>query len=191
MPKFFVFDVGLIDVEPRIWRRFMLAQKASFGDLHRSIQDSFGWRDYHAWEFRLPNGDPIAALVDDIGKGSTPDGEQLRLTRYFTGEGVCEWCEYCYDFSDEWVHEVKLVDLAVEDEVFERKLLGGSRSCPPEDCGGSTGYAQILEFLQTGRAPRGTDPAEVKRQIGKWRPDAFDAIAAARSFDRGPAEPNL
>ena len=191
MPKFFVFDVGLIDVQPRIWRRFMLAQKATFGDLHRSIQDSFGWKDYHAWEFRLPNGDPIAALVDDMGKGSTPDGEQLRLTRYFTGEGVCEWCEYCYDFRDDWVHEVKLVDLAVEEESFERKLLGGSRSCPPEDCGGSAGYAELVQFLRTGRPPPGKNPAEIEQRLGQWQKDAFDAVEAARTFAQGRSAPRV
>lgn len=188
MAKYFVFDVGLIDIQPRIWRRFMIAQRASFGDLHRAIQDSFGWQDCHAWEFRLPNGDPIAGLMDGVGQDPPTDGEHLRLTQYFSGEGVCEWCEYCYDFSVDWVHEVKLVDLAVQDESFERRLLGGVRSCPPEDCGGPAGYAELVDSLRAGRGLPALDPQGAKRWAS-WDPEAFDVARVAGAFDRGRDAP--
>ena len=55
---------------------------------------------------------------------------------------------YIYDFGDYWQHAVKLEEIApVAPEVEYPRLLDGARSCPPEDCGGTTGYADLLEIL--------------------------------------------
>ena len=55
---------------------------------------------------------------------------------------------YEYDFGDSWDHEVIV-------EEFVRTPLGlkhavcldGQNACPPEDCGGTGGYAELLEVL--------------------------------------------
>jgi hypothetical protein len=42
-----------------------------------------------------------------------------------------------YDFSDSWMHTVKLIASAeYSRQKKEVKLLAGERACPPEDCGG-------------------------------------------------------
>ena len=52
MPKYFDFEVSLLEIEPRIWRRFRLAVVSSFETLHDAIQDSFGWQRRHLYEYR-------------------------------------------------------------------------------------------------------------------------------------------
>ena len=52
MPKYFEFEVELLEIEPRNWRRFQLAAVSSFKTLHNAIQDAFGWQRKHLYEFR-------------------------------------------------------------------------------------------------------------------------------------------
>jgi hypothetical protein len=42
VPKHLQFEVRLIGIKPRIWRRFQLAANATFQHLHNAIQDAFG-----------------------------------------------------------------------------------------------------------------------------------------------------
>jgi hypothetical protein len=46
--------------------------------------------------------------------------------------------------------------------------MGGERACPPEDCGGVWGYANLLEALEN---PKHRDHARLKEWIG----GSFDA----------------
>ena len=64
MPRYFELDVALQEIQPRIWRRFLIRTTSTFAQLHKAIQESYGWWDNHLWEFRLPtfNGKPIAGL---------------------------------------------------------------------------------------------------------------------------------
>lgn len=67
-------------------------------------------------------------------------------------------------------------------DVRLRKLLGGERNRPPEDCGGVGGYEQIIEFLRTGRQP---DPhVDLGGWLGDWKPETFDFAAFRARFDR-------
>ena len=51
MLEYLEFDVSLLEIEPRIWRRFQLESEAHFGDLQMAIQASFEWDGDHMWEF--------------------------------------------------------------------------------------------------------------------------------------------
>lgn len=186
MPKYYDFEVSLSDIQPRIWRRFLLRTTASFDLLHHAIQDAFGWQDYHLFEFRVPSTPPrsVAGIPHDEEYGPpTPDAKRVKLTSYFTGRTVVEWCEYEYDFGDGWSHEVKLMGLVTEKESFRRRLLAGERSGPREDSGGVPGYRRITEFLRTG-IDADDDPDGLRAWVGGWQPEGFDCQQAKRTFDR-------
>ena len=58
-----------------------------------------------------------------------------------------------YDFGDSWEHDlwVKCVrDYAAGEEPVI-KLLKAHGACPPEDCGGVWGYAELLELNKKKR----------------------------------------
>ena len=187
MPRYYEFEICLQDIHPRIWRRLLMQPTATFADLHAAIQNSFGWRDCHLWEFRpaTPHGRPIAGSSggDDYGP-PTPDAHRVKLNSHFTGEQPGKRCEYVYDFGDGWVHEVKFVAVRTEKETFQRRLLDGKRSGPMEDCGGIPGYLRMVHFLETGVDPDDEDPEMLTSWIGSWRPDAFDPEKARARFDR-------
>ena len=189
MPRYLEFAVTLQEIQPQIWRRFLLRTTSSFAHLHMAIQESFGWQNYHLWEFRMPTfeGRPIAGVPadgdEDYGR-PTPDGRRVKLLDYFSGKRVTEWCEYVYDFGDDWVHDVKLVRVVSDKEAFKRRLLGGERSGPPEDCGATPGYQRMVHFLDTGEDPYDDPGVDLRAWLGDWRPDAFDLDATRATFDR-------
>ena len=52
MAKYFDLEISILEIEPRIWRRFQLAAVSSFETLHDAIQDAFRWQRQHLFEFR-------------------------------------------------------------------------------------------------------------------------------------------
>jgi hypothetical protein len=187
MQKYYEFDVSLQGIQPRIWRRVLLRTTATFAQLHQAIQQSFGWQDCHLWDFRLPGpeGCSLAGVPGGEEYGSpSPDAKRVKLSTYFTGKRVVEWCEYVYDFGDGWTHDVKLIAVRADAQAFQRRLLDGERAAPPEDCGGTPGYARMVHFVETGVDPYGDDLAELGIWLDGWRPDAFDLAATRAEFDR-------
>ena len=172
-----MFDVtvSLVDVEPKIWRRFLLARTATFAELHQAIQDACGWENYHAWAFRDAKGrDDIAGVFEDV-----PDGRRVKLAAHVGAKGAR--FVYEYDFGDGWLHRV---DVTSTDETGGvRRLVDGARSFPPEDCGGLGGYERYAEFIETGVDPWSEDAADVKRWLGRWTPDGFKYATVAKKFD--------
>lgn len=68
----------------------------------------------------------------------------------------------------------------VEDAaVFGRKLLGGARSFPPEDCGGMPGYEECVRVAKGGK-----DPENLRKWMGNWHPERLDLKEAGRHFDQ-------
>ena len=183
MPGYLEFEVTLQGITPRLWRRFQIADKATFGDLHRAIRDSFGWYGGHLWEFRNSRQLAFAGGVYDFVEEfdePTPDAEEVKLASYFTR---ARSCVYLYDFGDDWMHSVKLRERVSSRDRFHRRLLAGRRACPPEDCGGTSGYYRFVSVVETGVDPWDEDVEDLKDWLGEWDPSAFDLKGKKRIFD--------
>ncbi len=188
MPRYLDIEVTIV-LSRRVWRRFLIHKGATFYELHRAIQDAFGWLDYHLFEFRHPGnarrsvaGIPDPDLLDDR---HTPDAKRVYLKDHFwVGRGLLgpQWYEYEYDFGDGWTHEVKLRGEVSVPETFKRRLIGGELAGPPEDCGGPHGYERMVAVVETGKDPEGEDTDEILSWLNGWRPDAFDLAQAAEAF---------
>lgn len=80
---------------------------------------------------------------------------------------------YEYDFGDGWEHQILLEKLLPFDDAQALPIcVKGKRACPPEDCGGIFGYADLLRTL--------ADPTDPEHQEmlewlgGPLDPEAFD-----------------
>lgn len=188
MGGYYDFNVSLADIEPRIWRRFLIAADATFADLHQAIQDAFGWDGGHLWEFMEPSrkGGIIAGAPNfGFDEGTdVPDAGTVSLTAFFGGKGGAKKCLYLYDFGDGWYHHVVLKKTVSDSGDFRQQLVGGERAGPLEDCGGVPGYERMAAFVVTGEDPYGDDPEELADWIDDWHPDEFDLEAVKQSFDR-------
>jgi hypothetical protein len=79
---------------------------------------------------------------------------------------------YEYDFGDGWKHLIKLEEILINhDRLLSPLCVNGAGKCPPEDCGGATGYAELKRIIKN---PRHKDYKETMVWIGgPFDPDFF------------------
>jgi hypothetical protein len=88
---------------------------------------------------------------------------------------------YAYDFGDNWQHRVTLEKiLPANPEVKYPLCLDGKRACPPEDCGGVWGYADLVKVL---RNPAHPDYKDMRAWAGrKFEPEVFDVTRFSKDL---------
>jgi hypothetical protein len=158
--------------DPPVWRRLLVPASMRLDRLHDVIQAAMGWEDYHLHAF--------TARGVDYGP---PDPElgHRNERRTSVGDVISERGErmrYVYDFGDHWRHDV-VVEKVLTAEPGSRYpvCLTGKGRCPPEDCGGVWGYAELRETLAD---PAHEDHADMLEWLGiesaaEFEPRAFDA----------------
>lgn len=145
----FQFKVTLLGIDPPVWRRILVPAKYSFWDLHVAIQDAMGWLDYHLHAFRIRRKHKSRlseiGIPDDFSDNVEP-GWEVALADIFSEPG--QTAAYEYDYGDGWEHEVLMEGILLKDKggTYPR-CVDGARACPPEDCGGVSGYEELLEIL--------------------------------------------
>jgi hypothetical protein len=170
--------IELDGIEPPIWRRIELRYGATFWELHVAIQDAMGWRDCHLHEFHVEDprsGEPVrigagGPIFDDEAEAVIP-GWTAAIAEHLTLERPL--LHYEYDFGDSWEHTIVLEALLPEASGQTcPRCLDGARACPPEDCGGISGYQELVEAMR--------DPAHPEHEAmrdwlgGPWDPERFD-----------------
>ena len=163
--------ITLLGVQPPVWR-VVEVPDCTLGELHDVIQVAMGWEQSHMHQFIL-NGQYYGCLSPDDYSDDFQDESGLRLSQIFVGRKKPKLV-YEYDFGDSWQHEVKLEKtLEPEPKVKYPRCVEGARACPPEDCGGPWGYAELLEALADPKHPNHKD---MKEWIGgKFDPEKFSA----------------
>ena len=174
----FQFKVTLKDIKPPIWRRIVVPCDYTFWDLHVAIQDAMGWQDRHLHEFSLPM--PYWRRQCTIGlpdRDDPPDQDPvlptwlIPIAQFFTLTN--RRAVYTYDFGDWWEHQLVLEKITprVKAEQYPQ-CIGGRRACPPEDCGGAPGYADLLSVVSDTTHE---DHEAMQAWIGRdFAPERFD-----------------
>lgn len=176
-PLDLVLRVSLREVEPEVWRRVRVPDGCSLDELHDVLQFVFGWLDYHLYEFRV--GERRFEVPDPEAEGEDSTRTFLRDLPLEPGSRF----EYCYDFGDDWVHEVVVEERlpGVRDGWDELPmLLDGERAAPPEDCGGPGGFADLRAALADPSHP---EHAALRAWAGPlYDPDRFDPWLANQNL---------
>jgi hypothetical protein len=165
--KVYQFKITLRDSSPPIWRRIQVPETYTFWDLHVAIQDAFGWSDYHLHEFEILHPTSkrkvrIGFPDDDFDRDILINWKE-KISDYFTLEN--KKSNYTYDFGDDWVHTIVFEKiLPHEENINYPKCTQGKRACPPEDCGGISGYEEFLEAIKD---PKHEQHKEMMEWIGK------------------------
>lgn len=157
--------------EPKVERTLVVRADITFGELHYCIQRVMGWENAHLHEFKVGTQRVGMKLEDgffaDGGLLLEDDVKLFELMPECKGKFI-----YWYDFGDDWMHDIKAKVLApsrTQGLVLPCCTAGGG-ACPPEDCGGPWGYAEMLEDLRSGSTQR-------KKEIRSWMGRAFDPAA--------------
>lgn len=143
--RFYLLKIQLLDIEPEIWRRFVVPASITLDRLHDVIQIVMGWTDNHLHEFTI--GKKRYTEYPE----SKEDG--LVCGKYRLGDLIKQkgrTFRYLYDFGDSWEHELVLEESRYFNPELRTELacLKGERACPPEDVGGVPGYFEFCNVLK-------------------------------------------
>jgi hypothetical protein len=172
-------EVELLGMARRVWRRFVVPGDASLGWLHAVIQVGMGWTNSHLHMFRLGGAVYSDASFDD--DPAVLDENKIRLITIAPREN--DTFTYEYDFGDSWEHRITVETLLPSAAIKSRsaQCLDGARTCPPEDCGGIGGYAELLKTI---RNPKREDYESMMEWLGgNFDPDAFDVKTTQSCLD--------
>jgi hypothetical protein len=155
--------------KPPVWRRLQLRADTCLDRLHEIIQAALGWQNYHMHVFSFGE--------EEFG---VPDPElgfshERRVTLGELVGGVGERFRYTYDFGDHWEHDIAIEDvLEADPETHYPVLVAAKGACPPEDCGGPWGYANLREILAD---PRHDEHREMLEWLGLDNASEFNPAA--------------
>ncbi len=147
--KYYEIKIELMEVEPAVWRRFVVPAEISLDRLHDVIQIVMGWQDEHLHEFNFGKHRYVEIIDDEFDDKETFLEGTVRLNKHFKKKG--DSCIYVYDFGDSWSHRLTLEnsDFKRSEDDFEMWCLEGDRACPPEDVGGPPGYEEFCKIIKS------------------------------------------
>jgi hypothetical protein len=172
--RIYQFDVSLLDIKPRIWRRLLIPGNLTLAQLNQVIQSAFGWTDSHLHEFTIGADRYGMADIDDMD-AEVKDEKKFTVAEVLK-DSVSEF-EYEYDFGDGWCHRVVVKGIIDATPANDSpQCVAGKNACPPDDVGGPGGYEM---FLKSMADPEDDEHSEYLDWYGgPFDPKAFDIDAA-------------
>lgn len=166
--KLFELDVRLQEIEPPIWRTIEVPGAWSLEDVHFALQVAMGWTNSHLHQFKI--GDRVYGMadVDDAVDLEIEDEREYRLQDLIESGGSFV---YEYDFGDGWEHDVTVKRVTTVAKPPRPRCVAGARACPPEDCGGSGGYENLLDALAN---PDHEEHESLVTWSNNFKPERFD-----------------
>jgi hypothetical protein len=156
--------VTLNDIKPAIWRRLQVKSDITLGKLHLILQDALGWTNSHLHHFEIVGESYGMKDADEF------DEDLLDENRHKLNKVVDEKQRftYEYDFGDSWHHTI-VIEKALPPSPTVRYPVctAGARNCPPEDCGGTWGYAEFLDAISNKKHER-------HKELLEWIGGSFD-----------------
>jgi hypothetical protein len=155
--------VTVQEVTPAVVRIIDVPAAATLPEVHILLQAALGWTDSHLYEFEVGEAGvryvevPPGASAADSGPGAT-DSRTVPLRT------LPERFLYRYDLGDDWLHDLEKLGAGGP----MPGCLDGEGACPPEDCGGPGGYAELLEALADPEHP---EHDHLSSWAARWSPD--------------------
>jgi hypothetical protein len=145
----FQFKLTLTDSFPEVWRRILVPDECTLGDLHYVISYSFCW--FQDSEHEFSQGSRLFGPKDNRAPGKLEDEHQVFLLNLFKRPG--HDMRYVYRLCDEWRVEV----------VFEGEqapvprghypcCIAGANNGPPDGVGGVGRYNEVVEAFHNAEA---------------------------------------
>jgi len=167
--QIYQIKITLKDSKPAIWRRVLVPATIALDILHDVIQCAMGWEDGHLHQFIKDR--QFYSPPDPDGCLDVNDSRKTKLSDLMVK--IKGKIEYEYDFGDSWRHEIVLEKILPFDENTKYPVcIEGKMNCPPEDCGGVWGYADLLQILKNPEDEQYEDMLDWLG--GEFDPEEFD-----------------
>jgi len=174
-------QIALKNFKPKIWRRILIQSNMLLSDFHKVIQTTMGWTNSHLHQFIKDGTFYTIRLADDImwNEMKNVDYSGIRIDNLLSTEK--NKIIYEYDFGDGWEHDILLEKILTDaNNISTPVCIAGKQNCPPEDCGGVWGYANMLEILAN---PKHEEyESYVEWLGGEFNPNQFDKDIVNKSL---------
>lgn len=169
-PARWLLRITLEEVKPTVWREFVVSNGCTLDQLHEIVQEVMGWDNAHLHQWLTG---PFAfgdVEIDDEDPNLT-DEFDVRLRNLPLGLGCTFFYEY--DLGDDWRHRLEILEIQPAMKGGGNPvLIKGANCCPPEDCGGPSGYQELLKAISD---PEHEEHAAMLQWCGgSFDPKAFD-----------------
>ena len=166
--------ISLDGTSPLVWRRVLVPSVFTLEKLHSVFQFVMGWQMCHLYDFTI-KGERYSE-PDEYDENVKPVAANL-ISRVKPGEEF----KYTYDFGDDWIHTVKLEEVLDREDKYNYPIcIGGENACPPEDCHGPHGYAELKKTISNSKSK---EYASIIQWLGGYfDPHGFDANRVNRDF---------
>jgi len=183
MKQEFHIRIKLNKAPVNIWRELVVPSNITLELLANVLIDAMGWKHEHLYQYHGKNdtcylnsrelkhrNDSFFAFMSRVRYKNSERTSLEKVLQPKAGR-----LKFEYDFGDSWIHDLWVKgarDYAPNEEPVI-KLLKAHGECPPEDCGGVWGYAELLELNKKKRKT-----AEEKERL-EWYdiPKDFDPEA--------------
>jgi hypothetical protein len=161
----YLLRIRLLDIEPEIWRRFVVPADITLDRLHDIIQIVMGWTDSHLYTFAIGKKRYTESLEENE--------DELASDRHRLGDLIKQKgrsFQYTYDFGDNWEHELTIEESQFSHPELQAEpllCLDGARACPPEDVGSAPGYYEFCRAMKDRKHPR-------HKQLSQWYGGKYD-----------------
>ena len=148
MGKLYQIKIQLVEITPSIWRRVVIPSDMLLSDFHKVIQSAMGWTNSHLHQFVKDETYYLQKMQDDWtwDEMNNVDYKRRKVSGLLKKEN--DVMIYEYDFGDSWEHIILLEKITENTRGQKMPVcLDGKRNCPPEDCGGTYGYEDLLNIL--------------------------------------------
>ena len=109
--------VALKHIRPSIWRRVVVPDNFTLGQLHEVIQVTMGWYNCHMHAFRMPRrgfGPPLREFGSGLDAAENEHTTFVGAILVRKGQKLI----YEYDFGDSWTHQLLVEKISpLEDGV--------------------------------------------------------------------------
>jgi hypothetical protein len=181
MNQIFQLKIELHHIQTKIWRRILVTSDTNFYQLHHILQIAFGWKNYHLFQFDV-NKKIISSPDPDFDDHTTIPAHEIPLKKLLT---LHQLFEYEYDFGDYWCHSITVENiLPLSDQFTFPYCLEGQRNAPPEDCGGTDGYKNLIKVLKNKKSMERKDLIEWLGGEHAYDPEYFDLVITNKQLTK-------
>jgi hypothetical protein len=166
--------VGVLAVQPPVWRQVALPSDLALAQLHEVIQVVMGWSDRRPHRFKRRRGPHTPG-------SEHPNEETTTLRQVFTNRGARVY--YHYGDGDGWRLRVVSTWISLPHGRPAPRVAQYKRASPPEDIGGNRRYMELLEAIRDPHHPGRGELVAQYRGFDPLRYDVEatnDALAALR-----------
>jgi hypothetical protein len=152
-----------------IWRRIILPETYSLGDLHRVIQLLFDWNTIYGYRFILER--PVRSGIQERDKALDPG--------MFLGELPAQGIlTLVYEYGAQWTVRITILSRYDAAEGEPVRCVAGAGAAPPEGVDGPLRFRRFISALERGND---TERYRALQELGKdFDPELFDIEAYNR-----------